>query len=486
MLHHTASAGFGRRRFLAGAAATALAGFAGRILPAWAEAPPVTLIAGRRTLDIAGRAASVYGITQPDGTPGLTTRVGTPFRAIVRNETGTETLLHWHGLMPPSDQDGVPELSGPTIPPGGTARYDFPLGFGGTYWMHSHQGFQEQLLMAAPLIIHERDERRDQQEIVLLLQDFSFKAPEEIFAGLRQAAPAMAGMAMGGMKMAGMDMPAMAKSAPMKPDLNDVAYDAFLANDRTLDDPQIVRVERGGRVLLRIINGAASSGFRIELGPVRATLEAVDGHRVAPVSGSSFPLAMGQRIDLALELPPEHPVVPVLAVLEGDTRRTGLILAAPGAAIAKLPDRAKNPAAPLDLALEQSLRAVAPLAPKPADRTLPVALTGSMAGYEWGLNGRAYGADTPLMVRQGERVELVMTNRTMMAHPMHLHGHFFQVVALDGRRFAGAQRDTVLVPPMRSVTVAFDAVNPGHWAFHCHNLYHMAAGMMTSLRYEGA
>jgi len=92
--------------------------------------------------------------------------------------------------------------------------------------------------------------------------------------------------------------------------------------------------------------------------------------------------------------------------------------------------------------------------------------------------GRAYAFDCA-------RVELVMTNRTMMSHPMHLHGHSFQVVAIDGQRFSRAVRDTVLVLPMKSVTVAFEADNPGQWAFHCHNLYHMEAGMMTTVRYEG-
>jgi FtsP/CotA-like multicopper oxidase with cupredoxin domain len=78
-----------------------------------------------------------------------------------------------------------------------------------------------------------------------------------------------------------------------------------------------------------------------------------------------------------------------------------------------------------------------------------------------------------------------MTNRTMMSHPMHLHGHVFQVVAINGKRLSGALRDTVLVPAMTSVTIAFDADNPGRWAFHCHNLYHMESGMMTTLQYEG-
>lgn len=71
----------------------------------------------------------------------------------------------------------------------------------------------------------------------------------------------------------------------------------------------------------------------------------------------------------------------------------------------------------------------------------------------------------------------------MMGHPMHLHGHHFQVVGIDGRRFSGAVRDTVWLPPQREVTVAFDATNPGTWAFHCHHLYHMATGMMTVVQY---
>ena len=77
-----------------------------------------------------------------------------------------------------------------------------------------------------------------------------------------------------------------------------------------------------------------------------------------------------------------------------------------------------------------------------------------------------------------------MRNRTNMAHPMHLHGHHFQIVAIDGKRFAGAVRDTVHIPPQRSVTVAVDADNPGEWPFHCHHLYHMAAGMMTRFGYS--
>lgn len=78
-------------------------------------------------------------------------------------------------------------------------------------------------------------------------------------------------------------------------------------------------------------------------------------------------------------------------------------------------------------------------------------------------------------------MELTFHNMSMMSHPMHLHGHVFQVVAIDGTRFAGALRDTVLVPPMRAVTVAFDAGEAARWMLHCHHMAHLETGMMTEL-----
>lgn len=485
-----------RRRFLLSSAATlgtaAVARFAASGFAA--EAAPTVLRAGTRTIDVRGKPAKVFGIRQPDGTAGIFTNVGARFRVRLENEAGEPTLIHWHGLSPPYQQDGVPGVSSPPIAPGGSEDYDFPLTFPGTFWMHSHQGMQEQRLMTAPLIVRDAGDA-GLQEVVVMLQDFSFRSPEEIFAGLRKK-PAPAGTAMGGTATAGMAMSGGAKSAMrgmtmpsgggmsgMTMDLNDVAYDAFLANDRTLDDPEIVRVEPGGDILLRVINGSSASNFVVDLGRLAGELVAVDGHAVRPVAGSRFPIAIAQRLDLRLRLPKDRLAHPVFAVLEGERKRTGIILAPSGARVARLGNMAAKKAAPLGVKLEQNLSAAAPLAVKPADRSLRLDLTGDMAAYVWGLNGVTYGNDRPLVVARGERVEIAMTNRTMMAHPMHLHGHFFAVVAIGGKRFPGAVRDTVLVPPMTTVVIAFDADNPGRWAFHCHNLYHMEAGMMTTVRY---
>jgi FtsP/CotA-like multicopper oxidase with cupredoxin domain len=279
-------------------------------------------------------------------------------------------------------------------------------------------------------------------------------------------------------------MGAMNMGSGMKMDLNDIDYDAFLANHRTLADPEVIRTEPGGRVLLRLINAASSTEFWIDLGELTGTVIAADGHPVRPVRGTRLPLAIAQRLDVMIDLP-DKSAYPILAQVEGKRARTGIILAASGAAVSRLAAEAGENAPPVDLSLEHRLEAVTPLAPRAPDVTHRVILAGGMAPYAWSLNGEFWPDVTPLMIATGQRVGIEMVNHTMMAHPMHLHGHAFQVISLNGAPLAGAMRDTVLVPPMGSVTVAFDADNPGRWAFHCHNLYHQITGMMTEVRYPG-
>jgi FtsP/CotA-like multicopper oxidase with cupredoxin domain len=450
-------------------------------------APQTVLQLHRRNIEVNGKAASVFGIRQPDGTFGITTDVGKPFRVRLENKIDEPSLIHWHGLTPPWQQDGVPGISGPAIPPGGSAEYDFPLRFGGTFWMHSHQGLQEQLLMAAPLIIRDQRDRPERQEVVVMLADFSFTPPEQIFEGLKKTA-GMANMAVpgrGAPAAAVSSMVGMAKGdAVAAPDLNDVKYDAFLANDRTFADPEVVKVEPRGRILLRIINSSSMSAYHIDLGQLDGELIAVDGFPVTPVTARRFPITVAQRLDIQVTIPREAGAYPVLAVLEGGRNQTGIVLRAGDAPIARIPELTKMPSSALTLDLESRLRATEPLTPRKADRVHTLNLTGEMAGYIWSINNVVWNKDVaPLPLAKGERVELVIVNQTLMPHPMHLHGHEFQVIEIAGKRFSGAVRDTVLVPPSQRVVVAFDANNLGFWAFHCHLLYHLDAGMFTTFRY---
>lgn len=137
----------------------------------------------------------------------------------------------------------------------------------------------------------------------------------------------------------------------------------------------------------------------------------------------------------------------------------------------------------MDLSLEQALEALSPLGLRRADVLHRIELTGNMIPYAWSIDNRNWAQRRPLRVSQGQRVVVEMVNRSPMAHPMHLHGHQFQVIGLNGKQINGAVRDTVLVPLDGTVRIAFDADNPGRWLFHCHNLLHMATGMITELAY---
>ncbi len=477
-----------RRLFLASSAAAACLAAAPRLA---AQTAPV-LLAEKRTLEVLGKPASVFGLHGPDGRQGVFLDDGERFAFRLDNRIGTETIIHWHGQTPPVEQDGV-TTTGYAAPilHGKSASYDFAPR-PGTHWMHSHHGLQEQQLLAAPLIVRRPEEAAaDMQEAVMFLHDFSFRAPAEILTDLTRQSGG--GHAMHH-HMPEMDMPEMEQDDPgsmadmggmhaMPMDLNDVEYDAYLANDRTLDDPEIVAVERGGRVRLRIINAASATAFWIDLGTLAATLVAVDGNPVRPVAVERFPLTPAQRADVVVEIPAAGGAFPVLALREGDTARTGIVLASAGAPIARLDSAGDHAAPAVGLAFEEMLQTAEPLAERPADITHRLQLTGSMTPYAWSINDRAWVGRLPLSVRTGQRVAVVMENSSGMAHPMHLHGHHFQVVAVGARPVAGAIRDTVLVPNGSSVTIAFDADNPGRWLFHCHNLYHMATGMMTEVVY---
>jgi len=494
----TMSYSVSRRQFLAYSTVTAASGLMATVpfTGSFADtAAPTELRIIQRNLDVLGKPAKVFGIVRANGQPGLFLEPGERFNVALHNQAGEDAIIHWHGMTPPYLLDGVADARRPVISDGQSASYDFEPQ-PGTHWMHSHHGLQEQLLMAAPLIVRAKeDQAADVQEVTVLLHDFTFKDPADILAALSKGNSTMShDMNMPGMNMAGMDRSggspmdmssgnSMPMSGNKQMDLNDIDYDAYLANDRTLEDPEVVTVERKGKVRLRLINGATSTAFNLDLGVLVGELIAVDGNLVEPISGNQFGITMGQRLDVLIALP-DAGSFPILAQREGDVARTGIILATPGAAIQKVPSTASKKGDVLSLSLESALRATQPLPLRTTDVTHKIALTGSMQPYVWSIDGLTWESHRPLKVSEGQRVVVEMANQTMMAHPMHLHGHHFLVVGIDGKSINGAVRDTVLVPPMVTVTVAFDAKNPGRWPLHCHNLLHMATGMMTEVVYE--
>ena len=488
-----------RRGFMA--ATAALAASTALAPRAYGQSAPLSLSAASRVLEIDGKAATVYGLTNAAGKQGLILDPGQRFRVDLTNDLDVETIIHWHGQMPPNAQDGVPNLPMPPFKPAERRSYDFAAN-PGTHWMHSHIPVQEMKLLAAPLIVRSaEDVAADRQEVVMFLHDFSFRSAEEVLAGITggtaghdmaamdttgaasTGTTGMAGMGksgtgMAGMDMSGTDMSGMAMGG-MAMDLNDFNFDAYLANDRTLSDPEVIAVEKAGRVRLRIVNGAAATVFWIDTG-VPARLVAVDGHPIVPLAGTRFGMAMAQRLDIEIDLPGAG-AFPVLALREGALERTGLILATKGAQVSKIAglSDAKALAFDTDMAQESSLQASKPLAARAVDRTHMIMLAGSMRPYLWTIDGQTWKTHKPINAVSGERVELMFHNMSMMGHPMHLHGHAFQVVNVNGRALNGAMRDTVYVPPMAQVTVALNAGEAARWMLHCHHMPHLSTGMMT-------
>lgn len=466
-----------RRAVLTQAAALPLLGLA---RPGFALSPvvPPLLTATSRQIEVLGRAATVYGMVGADGRSGIYAKAGDRFAGAVRNDTAVPLVQHWHGQVMAAEGQDRSYTGGGELAPGGSDLVDFEL-TPGTHWMHAHQ-LTEQQLMAAPMICREAD-AEDIQEHVLMLHDFSFTAPEEILAGLGGAMMHGAGGDMGG-AMAGMDHSKMnmGGGGGMMTHANDVAYDAFLANDRTLADPEVVQVDPGARLRLRIINGGTATAFWIDPGVLESAVIAVDGSGCAPVSAKTYPIAQGQRLDLIVTIPAQGGAFPIFAQVEAARMRTGIVLATAGAAVLKLADLAEADSSNLDVSFDAMLRAVQPL-PDAAARMEHVML-GEEPGYRFTINGAIHGEAPPIAAKVGERLELMFMNPTMMMHPMHLHGHHFQVVDVGMGRFAGPRRDVVVVNPGAMVTVAVDLDKPGSWFLHCHHLYHMATGMMTELR----
>lgn len=452
-----------------------------------------TLNVKPNTIEVNGKTASVQTIEQSDGIWGYRGVEGERFDVIVKNQLSEPTVIHWHGMELPNQFDGT-EITQVLIYPTQSYIYDYPLIHAGTYWMHSHYGFQEQTLTAAPLIVYPQDYDAS-HDIVLMFEDFSFTPPSQIFAQLQSGDMNHMGrmkhgeaMAHGGMEHSKMDGMAKTDNHVAHEDLNDVQYDAFLTNRQTLDDPVAYQVKAGEKYRLRLINGSSSTNFWIKTGNLKAQAVAVDANDIQPLDGDLFQLAIAQRMDVEVTIPKAGGVFPIIAQVEGEKNQTGAILYTKGSTVSKIPTSASEPMPALNYTQDRNLHSVSQrYKGMKAHRTVDIILTGDMQTYQWKINSQQWPNITPIKLKQGEKIQFDFINHSEMAHPMHIHGHFFKVIAIDGEPLDnGPIRDTVLVKPHSTVSVLMIADRSGQWFMHCHMLYHMHAGMMTFLDIEPA
>lgn len=442
----------------------------------------LVLRAAPGTVDLAGATARTW--LYNDRLPGPELRVGTGDLVSVRlrNDLPASTSIHWHGLALRNDMDGVPAVTQEPVAPGAGFDYMFVAPHPGTYFFHPHVGLQLDMGLYAPLVIEDPQERSSADvEAVLVLDDWLdgvSGTPEKTLAKLQAEGMQMGGMQMGG---AAMDM-GVTPATPLGSDTGDVAYPLHLVNGKPPADPYVVTARPGQRVRLRLINTGGDTPYRFAVGGHRLTVTHADGFPVVPVEVDTLIIGMGERYDVVVTA--LDGVFPIVADLEGtrqggSSRALALLRTASGTAPAvtvSVPELGRRLLSYADLAPAAGTG----LPSAPADRQLRADL-GLTMPYSWTINGRTGDGALPLAIQPDERAVLTYTNRSSMWHPMHLHGHTFALLPPTG---PGTRKDTVIVAPGRTVALEIQADNPGQWMIHCHNAYHLSAGMATRLSYE--
>ena len=407
--------------------------------------------------------------------PDIRVKEGEVLRVILKNRLPEETTIHWHGLPVPNRMDGVPFVTQKPVKPGETFVYEFKATPPGTYFYHSHFSYQLDQGLYGSLIVEPRKEERSyDKEFTLLLEDWvtvDGGGPEASKAG--RIRPAM-GM-MGGMRQRTFEGP-----------LQEPWYDVYTLNGKVFRAALPLKVKKGDRVRLRVINPSSSTFYTLRIAGHSMTVTHTDGRPVMPVKVDVLHIGMGERYDL--ELTANNPGRWLLYNLADGSPVSGWQFGAlvyEGIKSNSFNDDNQRNLQFSDYSLLEGLdeRVVKPVA-GPVDRIFRMVLSGGMMGSPyWTINGRIYPDSEDLTIKRGEKVRFEYYNRSMMPHPMHLHGHFFEVLGTGRITGVKVKKDTIIIPAgMGQGAVEFIADNPGVWFHHCHNLYHMGAGMANLVK----
>lgn len=620
-----------RRQLLRGATLTGGSLALAAWMPVWAQGispgltAPLPMVSGeditlkiaRQTMMIDGRASKAIGINGTVPAPLIRLREGQNVRLHVVNDLDEDSSIHWHGLLVPTQFDGVPGLSFPGIKPRSTFTYEFPIRQSGTYWYHSHSGLQEQLGHYGPIVIDPAgtDPIASDREHVIVLSDHSPISPEAIFrrmkvdpGNLNFQKQTLAGLLAGRDQMLKdrMDWGRMRMDPTDISDTTGAAY-TYLVNGHGPRDNWTALFTPGQRVRLRFINASSMTTFNVRIPGLKLSIVQADGQNVMPVEVDEFQIGVAETYDaivippddraytlvgeavdrsgmargtlapragMAAEVPPlrKRPLATMkdmgmdmssMPGMEGMEMSGGMTpprgidptaeqnpsakLATPGATAmpavpSSMPGLASSDMAGMDhsktggmdmgsmgtmdmgsMKMRDFANApqvkkgpgVQTIAPMPIDRTgepgqgledvghkvlvykdlmaltrnpdvrapgrsLDIHLTGNMERFMWSFDGvKMSDHMEPIPFIEGERVRINLINDSMMAHPIHIHGHFFELVTGHGDH--APRKHTVIVQPGGKVSWDFTADAVGDWAFHCHLLYHMHAGMMRTV-----
>ncbi len=424
--------------------------------------------------------------------PEIRVREGERVRIVLKNELPEPTTIHWHGVDVPNPMDGVPGITQKPVHPGETFVYEFEARPAGTRWYHTH--FQEHrqmdLGLAAPIIIEPAggDPFPFDREDTIVLDDWATGTARPLpstSAGTAGARGSMGGMMGGGMgrmmegMMGGRGMGGMMGGG------NTPAYDMMTINGKAYPATQPLPVRKGERVRLRLINVSADHTHVVRLAGHRLQVTHTDGNPLLrPVEVDAVPIAPSERYDV--QFLAERPGAWFLYCAE-----PGHAGAGERVAVVYEGREVEKPEPPIEGITDLSLwryglgrgRDVLHR-PSGQERSFELTLSGGMMmmGSDiWTINGKRYPDTESLRLHKGDRVHVLFGNMSMEAHPMHLHGQSFKVLAVNGRRLPHPiVKDSVDVEAhMGSVDLEFTAHNPGDWFFHCHKPMHMEGGMIA-------
>ena len=421
--------------------------------------------------------------------PEIRVTEGDTLRVILTNNLPDPTTIHWHGLPVPNKMDGVPNVTQPPVQPGESFVYEFPAWPSGTYWYHPHVGRQLDRGLVGPLIVEPKNDAGDyDREYTLFLDDWVTVDGGGPEATLRSSGGMMGMGGMGGRGMMGGMTRAPARSAGVgrgffqnSPDapLQEPVYTTFAVNGLTAAAATPFTVKQGERVRLRLINGSGATIYGLRLAGHSLTITHTDGRPVEPFEVDVLRLGMGERYDVTFTAGKPGRWT-LYDLLNGNGRvdlATFQYAGSPGGQNSGddlVRNFRWNDYRLLTGQPEEGLPAIDAGQPLIFD----MVLTGGHMSPYWGINGKVYPDTDDVLVSTGQRVRFNYFNQSPMPHPMHLHGHFFEVAGSSGLR-----KDTVIVEGhMGRASIEFVADNPGDWMHHCHNIYHAEAGMMNVVR----
>ena len=451
-----------------------------------------TIRAAPVTVNIGGRDVATWAFGDRPGTGGIRAKVGDLIEVTFVNDLSSGNTLHWHGIALRNDMDGVHDLTQMSVEPSGKFIYRFTVPDAGTYWFHPHMGLELDRGLYAPLVVEDpNDPVASDVDVTLMLDDWLDgygRTQQEVLTELQSSGGHsghmgsggmgdMGDMGSGGMGSGGMGSGGM--GSMMGGLTGDVAYPLHVINGRAPSERETIGAKPGQRVRIRLINAGSDTAYRVAVGGHRLRVTHADGFPVNPVEVDTVLLGMGERYDVIVTAGSGS--FPIVAVPEGKSDpageavlRTSSTATAPkiGSRPAELSGRELVYS---DLIPTDAVR----LPAKSPDRLTTIRLTANASGYVHGIDGKSFPDTAPITVAEGERLRLRIVNQTMMFHPIHLHGHTFQMVG-DGT----ARKDTVNVLPMTTAEIDVAADNPGQWMLHCHNTYHLETGMATVFSYR--